>query len=111
MIEILFILDFFKGERDTPICGDNLIHCYARAELNIILLSVLDTEDDSFNLLCDCLPACTSITYNAEISQAKIDANKMAIAYNYDDFQYDGYVCYLLYMDKTPFFQSFPIEH
>lgn len=31
--------------------------------------------------ICNCLPACTSITYDAEISQAKFDAENLFKAY------------------------------
>lgn len=36
---------------------------------------------DSVAAQCDCLPACTSITYDAETSQADFNWQKLFIAY------------------------------
>ena len=50
-----------------------------------------DFERKRINNVCDCLPACTSITYDAEISQAKFDLENLANAYGTGE-DYVGYV-------------------
>lgn len=51
--------------------------CYQAAELRLFGKDIMDGSDDhvvkSFREDCNCLPACTSILYEAEIDRAKID--------------------------------------
>lgn len=61
---------------NTPICGSNRIDCYNEAEDELLQKFFKDgldktrVPDDSE---CKCLPSCTSVAYDAEISQAKFD--------------------------------------
>lgn len=63
-------------DRNTPICGARSIACYNEAEdvlLEQFFKDGLDKEKIKDETGCNCLPACTSIAYDAEISQAKFD--------------------------------------
>jgi len=55
------------------ICQQTDIKCYDAAEDKLLI-----SEG------CNCLPSCTAITYNAEISQARFEFNKMLKAYDND---------------------------
>lgn len=64
-------------DEDTPICGAAKIACYNEAEDNLLKaqfeegLTIQPGQDRVKG--CNCLPACTSITYDAEISQSPFD--------------------------------------
>lgn len=53
----------FKGKDDTRICGRQRSECYTTV--------LEDLQSADFSKKCNCLPDCTSITYEATISQAK----------------------------------------
>lgn len=71
----------FSMPRDSKmkICQQKDIKCYNGAENNLLakeLETGVTTSSDinkSGKTMCDCLPACTSINYDAEISQADFD--------------------------------------
>lgn len=64
----IFFSTSFTGDKHTKICTQNKIQCY------------VNTSDEfSKNLLlknCNCLPDCTSVTYDVELSQAPSDIFK-----------------------------------
>lgn len=69
---------FFSGNDSVPVCGAASIGCFNRAEDALFLKEFKQSIKDSgeFNrgeTDCNCLPACTSIAYEAEISQADFD--------------------------------------
>uniref|UniRef100_A0A1B0AX56 Uncharacterized protein n=1 Tax=Glossina palpalis gambiensis TaxID=67801 RepID=A0A1B0AX56_9MUSC len=70
---------------DMPICREDKIHCYAQAEDDLLLREFtegLKTTDFNYRGLteCNCMPACTSLVYNAEISQGNFDLDKLLSA-------------------------------
>ncbi|CAD7089096.1 unnamed protein product [Hermetia illucens] len=74
--------------KDMPICQASDILCYQTAEDDLLrdqfehgLIGYSDSPD------CNCLPACTSIVYQVEISEAHFDVYKVLEAYreNYTD--------------------------
>ncbi|XP_037031858.1 pickpocket protein 28-like isoform X2 [Bradysia coprophila] len=73
-------------DKDTPICGAAKIACYNEAEDNLLkeqFTEGLTLEPGAERVkACNCLPACTSITYDAEISQAPFDWVSLFNAYN-----------------------------
>lgn len=82
-------------DRDTPICGAAKISCYNRAEDNLLkeqFMEGLTLETGAEKVKgCNCLPACTSITYDAEISQAPFDWVSLFNAYNSPLDEFPGY--------------------
>ncbi len=73
-------------DKDTPICGAAKIACYNLAEDNLLKEQFAEgltlAPGDERVKGCNCLPACTSITYDAEISQAPFDYVSLFKAYN-----------------------------
>ncbi|XP_037044105.1 pickpocket protein 28-like [Bradysia coprophila] len=55
----------------TKVCGIGRLGCYERAQKKLI--EKVRSTGLSFLDKCNCLPACTQITYDVEISQAKVD--------------------------------------
>ncbi|XP_055382438.1 pickpocket protein 28-like [Condylostylus longicornis] len=65
-------------EPGTKICDINEILCYNEAEDDLIRREFEEGHQDTKlnyrpNTTCNCLPGCTSLTYEAEISQAAAD--------------------------------------
>lgn len=74
----------FAGDKDTKICGAAKIKCYNEAEDRLLekdFTEGLTGDLEAVKKGCNCLPACTSITYDAEISQAKFDWVSLFNAY------------------------------
>ncbi|XP_031638214.1 pickpocket protein 28-like [Contarinia nasturtii] len=71
-------------DRDTSICGFDKIKCFNDAEDKLLERQFEDGLKNERNAAtgCNCLPACTSITYDAEISQAKFDWVGLFQAFN-----------------------------
>lgn len=74
---------FFLGDRNTPVCGAMKIKCYNDAEDTLLEKFFQEGLSNSgyARTGCNCLPSCTSITYDAEISQAKFDWISLFNAY------------------------------
>lgn len=73
-------------DKHTPICGAAKIACYNEAEDSILQKEIdegLSSSTDSIrgNTKCNCLPACTSIQYDAEMSQATFNWKDLFKAY------------------------------
>lgn len=68
----------------TPICGAAKIRCYDDAEDDLLHQQYIHGVSGGKDLEseCNCLPACTSIRYDAEISQAPFDWNRLKEAFN-----------------------------
>lgn len=66
----------FKGDKDTAVCGSAKSECIDESESNLLKKAFTESLKDAVDIsnICNCLPACTSISYDAEISQAKFDA-------------------------------------
>lgn len=71
------------GDANTPICGAAKIYCYNEAEDNLLKQDFMEGLSGGTveKKGCNCLPACTSITYDAEISQARFDWISLFNAY------------------------------
>lgn len=66
----------FAGDADTKICGAANIHCYNSAHDKLSEKKFIEGLADDIDAVkngCNCLPSCTSISYDAEISQATFD--------------------------------------
>ncbi|XP_058837402.1 pickpocket protein 28-like [Topomyia yanbarensis] len=75
----------FSMPRDaqTKVCGASKIECYNEAEDELAGQEVRHSVDkkSTQRSTCDCLPACTSVQYDAEISQADFDWKNLFRAY------------------------------
>ena len=68
-----------QGDNNTKICGHTSLHCYDYVEYNSKLVD-LEPGFGSYEKIkkraegeCDCLPSCTSIRYDAEVSETDYD--------------------------------------
>ncbi|KAH8397834.1 hypothetical protein KR222_003544 [Zaprionus bogoriensis] len=85
---------------DMPVCGEDKIHCYDRAERELLVrefqrvrsLNVAGEAPRGGESACNCMPACTSLIYNTEISQANFDLEEMLAAEGDTEFlrEYPG---------------------
>lgn len=81
------------GDNQTSICGASKIVCYNNAEDKLLKKAFVDGVGDDTNIGnmgCNCLPSCTSITYDAEISQANFDWVSLFTAYNNSPDEFQG---------------------
>ncbi|XP_075167591.1 pickpocket protein 28-like [Haematobia irritans] len=72
---------------DTPICGENKIECYMKAQNELNLKQFKDglqlaKEGIAPADNCNCMPACTSLEYEAEISEGHFDLVNTLKAYD-----------------------------
>lgn len=76
----------FVGDNDTQICGANLLDCYLGAEEKLYGEDVIDGLTNefakSFRIKCNCLPLCTSISYDADIDRNQFDWISTLKSYN-----------------------------
>lgn len=75
----------------TPVCGPAKISCYNKAEDELLqdeFKEGLKTSKENYRgeTKCNCLPACTTIAYDAEISQAEYDFRSQFRAYGYNEY-------------------------
>lgn len=77
-----------EGDKDIPICGSSMISCYNNAQDKLLKLSMVEGIDNRFT--CNCLPACSSIGYDGEISQANFEWRKFFIAHKKSMDNLDG---------------------
>ncbi|BFF90118.1 pickpocket protein 28 [Drosophila madeirensis] len=85
---------------DMPVCGEDKIYCYDRAERELLVrefhrvkaLNAAREDPRGVESACNCMPACTSLVYNTEISQANFDLEEMLLAEGDTDFmeEYPG---------------------
>uniref|UniRef100_A0A336L784 CSON004091 protein n=1 Tax=Culicoides sonorensis TaxID=179676 RepID=A0A336L784_CULSO len=78
----------FNMPRDNnmPICGAAQIKCYNTAEDSILQKEINEGLSGSTDAIrgettCNCLPACTSMQYDAEMSQAEFNWERLFDAY------------------------------
>lgn len=88
------ISTFFStlGFNSTPICGASMISCYHKAEDDLLSNNIRDRLTGSLSensADCKCLPACTSIKYDTEISHSDFDFKSLFEAYgtSLDEFK------------------------
>lgn len=80
---------------DMPVCGEEKIYCYDRAERELLVrefrrvrsLNVAGETPKGAETACNCMPACTSLIYNTEISQANFDLDEMLAAEGDTEFK------------------------
>lgn len=83
-------------DNDTRICGQSEVQCYDSAEDNLMLSELKQSLDSGSGVnklgktVCNCLPSCTSINYDAEISQADFEFVKVFGAYGADLGEFPG---------------------
>uniref|UniRef100_A0A182PBQ5 Pickpocket n=1 Tax=Anopheles epiroticus TaxID=199890 RepID=A0A182PBQ5_9DIPT len=102
----------FSMPRDnlTDVCGASMIKCYNDAEDELLEEDVKYIVDKShdYRAKCNCLPACTSVQYDAEISQADLDWKSLFAAFKQTlGDQGDGQFARLtIYFKETQFITS-----
>lgn len=70
----------FLGDKHTPVCNSSRYGCVTEIEekmVNLTFLERLNKNVDRVEKSCNCMPACTSITYDIELSQANFDYLKL----------------------------------
>lgn len=80
---------FVSDDEATPICGSGSIECMKEAEDEMLAEEVKAGLDKTAKS-CDCLPSCTSITYNAETSQADFRWVELFNAYKANVSEFPG---------------------
>ncbi|TDG51035.1 hypothetical protein AWZ03_002690 [Drosophila navojoa] len=70
---------------DVPVCGLEKIACYTKAQDELYALlqnqTVHQSVDPNTKVMCNCMPACTSLEYNFEISRAFYNLEKTLAAF------------------------------
>lgn len=86
--------NFNLEDNRTKICGAAKVNCYQMAEKRLFGEDVMDgVKDDVVKLFrekCNCLPACTSIFYDADIDRAKLDWDAVLNTYKDREFHEPG---------------------
>ncbi|XP_059219966.1 pickpocket protein 28 [Stomoxys calcitrans] len=59
---------------DMPVCGEDKNTCYLKAEDNMLQEHFSSQYENGNN--CNCLPSCTSLEFDAEISQGDFDTKR-----------------------------------
>lgn len=79
----------------TPVCGLKDINCYTSAQDELYTLmqnqTMAKSIDESVDITCNCMPACTSLEYNFEISRAKYDVAKTIRAFR-EEYEHTEWV-------------------
>ncbi|XP_050090826.1 pickpocket protein 28-like [Anopheles aquasalis] len=60
----------------TPVCGAEDVRCYRNAATNMMELGATMMATESIEI-CECLPACTTIKYDVEISNDMLNLERM----------------------------------
>lgn len=77
-------------DKETPICGIAMVNCYLEAELDLLEDSEEHVETSRTINSCNCLPACTSISYDTEISQSTYEWKNFYKALNHSEAEAEG---------------------
>lgn len=78
---------------DMPVCETNKIICMRDAETELLEMGVLDDDNESnFHTECDCMPACTSVDYDVEITQNEFEVVEWGMANGESRKELEGYV-------------------
>lgn len=72
------------GNQSTPVCGQASAKCMHEAFNEMLVKEIVEgfssiSDSQWDDTKCNCLPLCTSITYDAEISQANFNAENLFI--------------------------------
>lgn len=76
-------------DKATPICGIAKVNCLIYAENDLLEDSDAIETSSKINS-CNCLPACTSLSYDAEISQATYEWKNYFRALNFTSDEATG---------------------
>lgn len=82
----------FEGHGSTKICSDAKVQCYKEAESDFS--EVTERRESSeygaeaFRYKCNCLPACVSVEYDADIDYIKYDVEILKRTYKNVSFRY-----------------------
>lgn len=85
-------------DNKTRICDQSEVACYDSAEDNLMMAELSQSLESGSGVnklgktACNCLPSCTSINYDAEISQADYEFTKVFNAYGADLNEFPGAV-------------------
>lgn len=81
-------------DKDTPICGAAKIICYTEARNKLFAQQILESltikPGDERVKGCNCLPACTSISYDAEIFQHPLEYIRSSKFFNSPQDEFHG---------------------
>jgi amiloride-sensitive sodium channel len=93
---------YMPRQSDTPMCSLSAASCYLSTEYDL-LQNNLESGDE-----CNCLPDCTSIQYNSEVSSAKFDVEKEKLARgkyseNLSNYQYSKVT---IFFENTQFISA-----
>lgn len=83
MIAFYFVILLYhncEGDASTPICGFGKMQCVINSQQSIVAEKIRNATSGGVDS-CNCLPACTQINYNHEISQANLHYNEMMVAF------------------------------
>lgn len=87
-------MEIISGDLKTRICGASSISCYRNADKKLfgedVIIGLKNDAARSFREQCNCLPACTTITYNAEVDRAKFDFQAKLNSYEDSMEKYSG---------------------
>lgn len=76
----------YSGDRNTKICGGAKIDCYQAAGEKLmkhdLQASLSKEEPQSLIQKCNCLPACTTIEYKADVSHVEFELEIMRKSFN-----------------------------
>ncbi|GAB0097251.1 pickpocket protein 28 [Sergentomyia squamirostris] len=100
---------FMPRDNDTLICGTAKVSCYNAVEYELLRAEVTaDLQKNYSHSPCNCLPACTSIVYDAEISQTDVEWRKMLNAYRVPEGEFNGtqFAAISLFFKDTQFITS-----
>ncbi|XP_062558078.1 pickpocket protein 28-like [Armigeres subalbatus] len=76
---------------DMPVCETKQMFCMQDAETELLEMGVVDDESVSnFHTKCDCMPACTSVDYDVEITQNEFEVVEWGVAYGQSRKDLDG---------------------
>lgn len=71
----------FIGDASTAICGFERLQCLSDSVQSIIAEKLKNITLGGVDS-CNCLPACTQISYDHEISQASLDFHSLMEAFD-----------------------------
>lgn len=83
-------------DNETKICNQSQVGCYEAAEDGLMASELTQSLESGSGMnklgktVCNCLPSCTSINYDAEISQADYEYVKVFNSYGADLNEFPG---------------------
>ncbi|XP_044262688.1 pickpocket protein 28-like [Tribolium madens] len=83
---------YMPFEKSTPICGYSNFVCKSRARNILLDMEMVSEVEKSSDLTdCDCLPSCTTIKYNLEVSveEPGTEANFLSMVFTSLDFAFN----------------------